>query len=448
MSNPVFQIRDFQFSYPLSDYRIGFSGELIIHRGDHILLQGASGSGKSTLLLALKGIIPHLVNGKIHGEITYNGRTISSLEEQDLLKIGYLQQNPDSQVICQTVFAELAFGLENLSLTANKIKQRIERIAIDFKITHLLSRNVSELSGGEKQKVNLLAILLMEPEVLLLDEPTAFLDPESAHELMLILKQYTQEITVIIVEHNLNYLARIVNRVITINDDGQLTEIELNKINWQPTLTHAQVHQPQNQEILQLKNLCFSYPDNQPLLNNVNLTLKKGEILAIHGKNGSGKSSLLKLIAKIIPLNNAIYWHGTDIAQINKQKYWQDVSLLWQNPEAHFIFNSVSAELNNRQDLLTDFNLSAQAKNNPFNLSEGQKRRLSLAIALNKATQLFLLDEPSFGQDEINKSLLINKIHQLAASGCTFIIITHDIAFSQAVAHRTLILKDNQLCRQ
>lgn len=443
---PVYIIRNFSFNYPNSNYKIGFSGQLVINRGDHILLQGVSGSGKSTLLLALKGIIPHVINGIVSGEIFYNGLSISSLNEQDLLTIGYLQQNPDSQLVCHSVFAELAFGLENLSLSKLEIETRINTIATDFQICHLLNRNVHQLSGGEKQKINLIAILLMQPEVLLLDEPTAFLDPESATELMAVLKKYTTNMTVIIVEHNLCYLQPIVNRVIRIDEDGSICEPDINTVNWQPQLLVSARQRLENPpEVLTLKNLHFAYQTEKPLLKDINLTVRQGEIIVIHGKNGSGKSSLLKLIAKIIPHQNSIYWQQEDIAKLNTKQYWQHISLLWQNPESHFIFNSVSEEVNHQQDKLVEFNLLPQAKSNPFNLSEGQKRRLSLAITLNKSTQLFLLDEPSFGQDETNKIILINKIQQLAQSHGTFIIITHDLEFSNAVADHVYTLKDGQL---
>lgn len=443
---PVYIIRDFSFNYPSSNYKIGFSGQLVINRGDHILLQGISGSGKSTLLLALKGIIPHVINGIVSGEIFYNGLSISSLNEQDLLTIGYLQQNPDSQLVCHSVFAELAFGLENLSLSKLEIETRINTIATDFQICHLLNRNVHQLSGGEKQKINLIAILLMQPEVLLLDEPTAFLDPESATELMVVLKKYTTDMTVIIVEHNLCYLQPIVNRVIRIDEDGSIGEPDINTVNWQPQLFVSSRQRLNNPpEVLTLKNLHFAYQSEKQLLKDINLTVRQGDIIAIHGKNGSGKSSLLKLIAKIIPKHSSIYWQQEDIAKLNTKQYWQHISLLWQNPESHFIFNSVSEEVNHQQDKLVEFNLLPQAKNNPFNLSEGQKRRLSLAITLNKSTQLFLLDEPSFGQDETNKIILINTIQQLAQSHGTFIIITHDLEFSNAVADHVYTLKDGQL---
>lgn len=445
----IFTIEDFYFNYPLSQSKIGFSGKLDIFAGDCILLQGNSGSGKSTLLLALKGIIPHLINGDISGNISYCGRNISLLRERDLITIGYLQQNPDHQLVCSNVFAELAFGLENLGLSAEQIKVKIERISKEFAITHLLYKEVTNLSGGEKQKINLIAILLMEPDVLLLDEPTAFLDPESAAGITQILQKYVKDKTVIIVEHNLHYLKNLVNRVIQINHRGEIVECAVDAIDWQQQLNVATPrNQSENQEtILEIKNLDYTYQGaNYKLYQQLNFSLKRGEIITLHGKNGVGKSTLLKLVSKIIASKQQIFWQQQDIAQIKDINYWQEVNLLWQNPELHFIAHKVIDEVNGDTELLTKFGLINQAEQSPFNLSEGQKRRLSLAIALKQNMQLLLLDEPSFGQDQHNKLILIEQICKLAQNGTSFIIATHDEEFSRAIATRKVILCDGKLC--
>ena len=153
MSTPIYQVENFGFHYPQSNYNLKLDGTFIIKQGECVLIQGASGSGKSTLLAALKGLIPHLINGKVSGKILYNNQDITGLNEQQLLDIGYLQQNPDSQLICKDVYSEIAFGLENQGFAATLINEKITKIADDFKLSHLLTRQVSELSGGEKQKL-------------------------------------------------------------------------------------------------------------------------------------------------------------------------------------------------------------------------------------------------------------------------------------------------------
>lgn len=467
-NNLVYNITNFGFSYPLSTQQIKFTGKISIQHSDCILLQGASGSGKSTLLRALKGLIPHLIGGKLSGEILFHDRNITTLNEQDLIKIGYLEQNPDSQLICKDVFSELAFGLENQGLVPQQISTKIEAIARRFKIAHLLNRDVISLSGGEKQKINLLSILLLEPEVLLLDEPTAFLDPESAVAVMEIIHDHIQNKTVIIIEHNLHFVQNLINRSIFIDDAGNIIEQSITNINWQPHLKdqpskHAVLSQ--HNSLLTIKNLTFTYSQNEkPLLKNLYLEVFPGQIIAILGKNGSGKSTLLKLISGILPVQGMIFFKQQDIAItkkkkgflkyfdragttpiINRKYLWRHLSLLWQNPEAHFLYSSVEEELQLKPDLIKIVNLDNQRKQNPFTLSEGQKRRLSLAITFQNNPQLMLLDEPSFGQDTINKQMLAALISQFAFNGTAFIIVSHDLSFINSLTKFKYILNNGQL---
>lgn len=443
----VYQVQDFAFSYPFSPRQIKLSGNFVIEAGECILLQGASGSGKSTLLAALKGLIPHLIAGNLTGQINFHNQAITDLNEPDLLKIGYLQQNPDSQLICPDVYSELAFGLENQGYSAAIIQAKIGRIVEKFALTQLLTRKVSSLSGGEKQKINLLAILLLEPEVLLLDEPTAFLDPQSARQIMQIIGEYVQDKTVIIIEHNLHYLQKLVTRGLYIDEDGKIIPQALDEINWLQQLPEQACKYPASvtQELLlELQQLNYSYPGKQ-LFCNVNLLVRRGDVISLLGENGAGKSTLLKLIAGLIPSQQMIYWHQQDIATLKPIQLWEQTSLLWQNPETHFLFNSVAEEVAQHSQVLAEFNLSHQALQNPFTLSEGQKRRLSLAIALNQHPQLILLDEPSFGQDYTNKLRLIEYINALALTGVSFIMVSHDLNFVNALSQKVYELRAGEL---
>jgi energy-coupling factor transport system ATP-binding protein len=221
-----------------------------------------------------------------------------------------------------------------------------------------------------------------------------------------------------------------------------VNELNPTTVDWAPQLPCLIQDAPiNNNTLLTIQNLSFGY--SKQLFDKINLTLKAGEIITIHGKNGAGKSTLLKLISKILPVSNAIYLNNRDIAGI--KDYWNEIFLLWQNPESHFIFNTVLEEVSGNEQLLSEFKLNTHAKHSPFNLSEGQKRRLSLAIALTKRPKLFLLDEPSFGQDYQNKLILAHKIVQLAKNGHAFIIITHDLMFSSAIAHKTYNLINGRL---
>jgi energy-coupling factor transport system ATP-binding protein len=287
----------------------------------------------------------------------------------------------------------------------------------------------------------------MQPQVLLLDEPTAFLDPESAREIIAMLQQYIKKSTVVIVEHNHYYLQEIVNKVISIDNNGQISEQNTAQIVWSQPLPNLKSIYPHSKNILlELRELSFSYKNStKQLLSKISLSIKSGEIIAITGKNGSGKSSLLKLIAGIIKTQEQIFWQQQDIAQINYQILWAKLTLLWQNPEAHFIYNSVNEELDHNNETLTMFDLVPQRDQNPYSLSEGQKRRLSLAIALNLKPQLILLDEPTFGQDYEHKLQLAQLITELKKQGMSFIMVSHDQDFIDALADYRYHLNDGSL---
>lgn len=421
-----------------------------INAGDVILISGRSGCGKSTLLHMLKGLIPDVIAGTMVGEINFNGKPLINLTGPEKVKIGLVGQNPEAQMICRLVIDELAFGLENLAMPSSIIKQQIKQYAKDFKIEHLLKRTTDSLSGGEKQKVALLSVLLANPEVVLLDEPTAFLDTDSAHEFVKSLSSDVAHRTIIIVEHNIHYFKNIINRYFVIEEGGNVVEQRLTKVSWQINLpklpkpikdTHLQ------EPVLSVSNLTYGYTRQTPLFNNLNLSLYPGEVVSIVGRSGVGKSTLLKILARLIkPKSLQLAIQGKDVNKLSDKQVYQKLSLLQQNPENHFLFNQVDEELGHNLKLLEQFTLSQSGNQNPFSLSEGQKRRLSFAIAcMLMDRDIYLLDEPTFGQDHQNKLASLIIINKMRHQGKSFIIISHDTLFVEAVSDRILVLENGTL---
>lgn len=444
----VFAINNFSFKYPFSNKQIQIQGNLTIANQECILLTGSSGSGKSTLLMALKGIIPHLIHGKLSGEMSYNGVKISNTSTDQLKKIGYLAQNPHSQFICHTVYDELAFGLENLNYSADTIKQKIDEFSLKFGISGLLDYPPEYLSGGQKQLVNLVAILLLSPQVLLLDEPTAFLDPDTANQVVAILKDYAKDKLLIIIEHNGHYFTDLITRIINIDNDGTISELAPNS-NYQPPLIPNHKKLPainkDQPPLIEIANLNYGYPHQPLLLHNLNFKASAGEIIGITGANGQGKSTLFKLICGLLVSAEAIKIDQQPLKQLKPQQLWQKIALLWQNPELHFIYQSVTKELDHDKELAKLLNLANMLNHNPFNLSEGQKRRLSLGIVAKSTSKILLLDEPTFGQDLANKQQLMHLIQEYAAQGRLVIIISHDHDFLRQIAHKTYQLSAGNL---
>lgn len=445
MNNPVYNINNYSLLYPLNDQPILLKGELEIREKDTLLLSGNSGSGKTSLLYTLKGLIPETIWGKLGGTIYFRNRNIIDLSPLEKAQIGLLFQNPACQMVNRTVRQELAFGLENLGISPSDIWQKITYLAEEFAIINLLDRDVTRLSGGEMQKIALLSIMAMEPEVYLFDEPTAFLDPDSARHFIAVFQRIVQQKTVIVVEHNLNYLQDYINRIIQINEQHEIKELDTKLFSWHQSFPALPAVSP-GESILKVRNLKFGYTDNPILFQGVDFELREGEIVGIVGANGSGKTTLLKILAGNIRkyIGNVLY-KNTDIRLLKPKIYFQDISLLFQDPANHFLFSRVIQEVSGRSDLLRISGLTGFGERNPFTLSEGEKRRLSLAIQWAGNRQIYLLDEPTFGQDYASRLALIDLVGRLRQQGCSFIIAGHDYAFLAAVCTRILEFKQGTL---
>ncbi len=445
-----YHIDNFCFSYPYSDRIISFPGSNTIDCSSRVLVTGDSGSGKSTLLYALKGLVPEFIYGRTSGKLTFNGKNIDSLNHSELMKIGLLLQNPDSQMITGVVLDELAFGLENLGLKRFAILDRILNFAERFKVTHLLNRTTSTLSGGEKQKIAIMSLALTEPVVYLLDEPTAFLDPNSAEDIAGFIKNNPSNSGYIIVEHNIGYFKDSVDMVYRIHDDLVVPAEIANLYSKDFTLNRLSIAD-EGRTILELNRVSFGYAgtdrrEKHEVLNSLTLEIRQRSIVGISGINGAGKSTLLKIMARLIkPDSGRLKYMERDIGEYSQRDYYRQVSILFQNPENHFLFDTVSREVSFNNDILESFGLSWLADRNPFTLSEGEKRRLSLCIVINSGCKLILMDEPTFGLDTANKNRLIEIMSKLSHDDITFIIVSHDIEFLNAVCNRNYKLSRGKL---
>lgn len=439
--NSLYKISNFTFAYPESSSKIIWNGEHNISSGEKILLTGSSGSGKSTLLYGLMGLLPDVIFGSIEGDILFNGKSLIADPNIIKGKAGLILQNPSSQMLCKSVKEELAFGLENKLVNSDDIIKKIHNWAEKFAITHILDRETANLSGGEKQKVTLISILLSEPDILLLDEPTAFLDPDAAFEFMNILNNEEFSNTMIFVEHNLPYLKKLINRNLHLDSSGKVIDRNANEINWQPALPHLPKI-PAGENVIQLKNISFAY--NKPLLKKINLDINAGEIITISGKNGCGKSTLLQIIAGLLKPDKG----EISVSQnksVSLKKMQEVTSILFQNPENHFLYNTVDKELIGSEIKYIDQEFAKKSSQSPYSLSEGEKRRLSTAIACQRNKKVLLMDEPTFGQDIDNKKNLIELLNKLRNDGMAIVIVSHDIAFTKSVSTRHFILKNGKL---
>lgn len=394
-----FEIKNLNFSYPNSDRKVLSNINLTINKGEYIVLCGSNGSGKTTLLRHLKSVLtPH---GNRTGEIFFDNIQIDkvSLREQSS-KIGYVMQDPDSQIVTDKVWHELAFGLESLGCDVRTMRMRVAEMASYFGIQAWFNKNVMELSGGQKQLLNLASIMAMQPEVLILDEPTSQLDPIAATELLNTVKKINLELgtTVIITEHRLEEIFHCADRVVLM-ENGEIigcdnprnigkslksTEDDLFSIlpstmqiryrvggnlpypltvresrEWiskmfedkqiqYDTIDSIEIDDEDTDTILELKEVWHRYDKySNDVLKGINLKIEKGKIHAIVGGNGTGKSTMMKTICGICkPYRGKIMILGKDIKKYKSNELFNNcIAMLPQDPKSLFVKKTVREDL-------------------------------------------------------------------------------------------------------
>ena len=506
----LFKIENLSFKYAGAD-NYALSGiNLTVNKGDFVLISGKSGGGKTTLLKMLKKeLIPR---GEKSGAIFFNSKNI---DEQSLKnsaeQIGFVFQNPDEQTVMDGVRSELFFGLENLGVEKEKILRRVAEVCgfLGFKCD--LDKKICELSGGEKQLLNLASVLSFNPDVLILDEPTAELDPVQAYSFLKTLKKLNDEtgVTVIMSEHRLEDAFSMASKAVFIKDgkvaldlspaafnagavEGAAEEIFLslpasvrlfcdtNGTGCVPlTVNEGKIYLENNfyndkkrvavkpdgvaekEKIIQIENAGFRFSrGGKDVLNGLDLTVYKNEILSVFGGNGAGKTTLLKILGGIKSLYRGKYvLRGKSIKNYKQAElYENNVAVLPQNPAFLFVKDSVFSDLKNYAALAklnkTDGDINAvldyfgvpYLKNrHPFDLSGGEKQLAALAKILLSDPEILLLDEPTKGLDKVAKKCVGEAILHLKKSGKTVIIATHDIEFAAEYSDRCAMLFDGKI---
>ena len=419
-----------------------------VDRGEVIVVTGPSGCGKSTLCRALAGFIPEMIPAKVSGEITVDGESVWTADPARVAtRLGLIQQDPDAQICTLNVWQEVAFGPENLCLPPSEVAARVEQCLAFVGITHLAKRTTTTLSGGEKQRLAIASILAMAPETILLDEPTANLDPEGAQAVFNLLRELRDREgrTLIVVEHRLAPLLPLSPRVLVMNKGGivirratrrheDLVALGL-RAGWDLALPVSAKH---GEAVpLLVKDLTFGYNGTR-LLENLSITVEPGEILGIIGPNGGGKTTLLRLIAGL---------EEPDGGQVIRPKD-SVLGYLFQHPHQQIfertvrgefaIEGAISDELFRRS--LDAANLSGLESAAPLSLSLGEQRRLTLATTLIRDPHLLLLDEPFIGQDRANVAWIIAKILAARAKGAVTLLVSHDIPLVNSLCDRLLYL--------
>ncbi|WP_444459054.1 ABC transporter ATP-binding protein [Ruminococcus bicirculans (ex Wegman et al. 2014)] len=468
-----------------------------VKKGEKIMLCGASGSGKSTLLRLLKRELSP--RGELSGNITLMGKDRSELSDRESAeKIGFVMQNPDSQTVCDKVSAELAFGLESFGVKSGEIQSRVGEMAAFFGIEPLYDRDISTLSGGQKQLVGLCSVMATDPDILLLDEPTAQLDPVAARELLGILDRLNKEmgVTIIIAEHDPEELFDSCDKILYLAKgkteffgtpaltakyfvenalEGFLPETakafarlcddlpinvrqgraKLEKLGMtdipKQAVTDTERAEPY---VLQCKNLWQRYEKNSPdILKGCDLGIRKGECYGLLGSNGGGKSTLLRVICGLCkPYMGTVSLFG------KKQKAYKNGSLfremlafLPQEPVTMFVKESVREDLLQSGDKVTVENVSQRMgiehllDRHPWDLSGGEIQKCAFAKILLADPKIIVLDECTKGMDSFAKKALGDILLGLKDEGRTILLVTHDLEFAAQYCDRCGLLFDGKI---
>ena len=409
-------------------------------------------------------MVPKFFDGDFKGEVNILGKPTKDLSMVDLSSmIGTVFQNPRNQFFTLDTTSELAFNLENHGINPELIKSRVFDIFNDLNINHLKDKDVYKLSGGQMQMVAIASACALNPEILVLDEPSANLDRSSISDLIELLKIFkSNKTTVIISEHRLYYLKDLVDRAFYIKD-GEIKNIfkgyELYSMNDRKRLEYGlrslnddsilikNKPSEKDENLLEFKNLSVGY--KKPLISKMNMKIESGEVLGIIGENGSGKSTLLNTISGLIKeISGEILFNGKKLNRRDRQKL---CALVMQEPSYQFFMESVEKELtfgiknydeNKLNMYLQDMNLKNIKDNDPLKLSGGEKQRLAILINLLDNKDVFLLDEPSSGLDYKNMLVISDEIKKLQEKGKIIIIISHDYELLSEVC--TKIIYYNQ----
>ncbi|WAH35896.1 ATP-binding cassette domain-containing protein [Alicyclobacillus dauci] len=465
MRSPVVSLDDVSVIYQGDDKPIIKNCTLQIGKGETVLVVGPSGSGKSTLAMAVAGLIPRSVDGVVQGDLHLD----ESLRVPG--QIGYVFQDPDAQFCMLTVEDEVAFGLENLNIPRNEMPERIRRALDTVNLGHTLHEQHATFSGGTKQKLAIASALAMDAELLILDEPTANLDPLSTRQIYeLIVKLRSSGQTMLVIEHKYEPLLPYVDKVVAFNEHGEIDTI-CSGSDWlhhrSKPVERASIGRKRTEgqatgrttglvvdavPVVQLDHVGLKYGSKR-IWHDVSMRLYGGEWVAIVGPNGAGKSSLIEVMAGLIkPDQGSVRLADRLVHQIPARERYESMAFGFQNPEYQFLFERVGDEMAGRivgDDVpadvlrsLEEFGLQDHAGDSPYALSQGQKRRLAVGVMMRDDHDVYLFDEPTYGQDELSEAVILSRLDLLRGEGKTIVTVTHDMDMVRRFASRVIVLAD------
>ena len=461
-------IEGLSFSFAGSTRRALHDVDLHVAPGEFVVIAGPSGCGKSTLALAIGGYLFRQYEGQARGRVVVAGMDVQEQPIYDVAEVvGLVQQNPEAQFCTLTVQDEVAFGLENRRLPPDEIRERMAWALDVVGAEHLVDRPLVTLSGGEKQKVAVAAMMATKPQVLIFDEPTSNLDPTATADVFEVISRIREraEVTVIVIEHKLDYLRPFAPRMVVM-DNGRI--VYDGPFEGAPRPATAG-RRPSRQvpaagdgtgAVVRVEDLHAGY-DGTPVLRGVSVEFHPGEFVAVMGDNGSGKTTFVhSLLGLLEPQRGRVEVLGHDTRQAPVSRLARQVGLIFQNPDHQLFADSVwqeavlaphnfglldGATRQRVEEYLQRCGLGQRLDDHPHRLSYGEKRRLNLVSILSYNPRLILLDEVLIGQDPANAAFLLELVRKRVQAGSTAVMVNHAPRVSQAYANRLLFLDGGRI---
>ncbi|MFC4619457.1 ABC transporter ATP-binding protein [Camelliibacillus cellulosilyticus] len=480
-----------------------------IEKGEFIGILGASGAGKSTLCQAMVGLIPHFHKGAYGGKMIVDGKLVRETEIWQLAShVGMVFQNPETQLSGAklTVYEEVAFGLENLGIPRAEMRRRVDQSLNIMGIETIKDRNPYDLSGGQKQRVAIAGVLAMYPKIIIFDEPTSQLDPQGTNEVYQAIKTLSLEgMTVIVVEHNMEMLARYSDRLFLLAGGRLIDADRPSRLFARDDLEAYGVKRPLYTEALRklgvtggevpvtlqdatrclmrrpfhsipagqstrptvseaqliIKNVSYSYPSGTAVFRGINLALGS-EATAVIGQNGAGKSTLMKLLkGLILPDDGEIWIDGVNSKETTAAKLSSKIGMVFQNPDDQIFKNTVFDEVafgprrlfdektaaSQTLKALEQFGLTVKQKDNPFDLSFSERKRVAIASVLAMNPDVVIFDEPTLGQDAAGIETIKSIIQDLKSQGKQVLAILHDMDFATEMFDRIIVMAGGRILK-
>lgn len=510
----IVKMADVAYSYPNTEKKTLNQIDIEAPKGKFTVIMGKTGAGKTTTVLCLNGIIPQLNEGSLSGKIEVAGLDTSKYRIQTLAKyVGVVMQDTSTQVFGSTVEEDVAFGPRNYLVPRQEIFRRIQESLRRVRLEGYEKRQTSQLSGGEKQRLAIAGILAMQPKIIVLDEPTSELDPLGREEIYTTINDLNkeQDTTILAVEHSSQEVCEKAEQLIVINDgrtvwagnpreffrdehlvtENGIKPLPVASVGWRllsaglieqgqvplnvdqayelirALLSGRPIHyrrpesagvreSAQSEEIIRIENLSHVYDNGKKALENVNLSIKRGEFVAIIGQNGAGKTTLVKhLIQILLPTTGSVWINGENIKTKNSIELTKVIGYVFQDPDNQIFSNTVYKELEfglknidideeerkrRIEQALALTGLTGKEEEHPFSLGKGERQMIAVASILVMQPDILVIDEPTTGQDWAGINRMMSLVETLNQNGTTIVMITHDMDVVAKYATRTIVM--------